>query len=317
MDSKTALIGQETTQQTAPMALSAFSNAASFEAAQRMAKALVTSNLVPQHLQGPDKIGDAIIVLEMAQRINASPLMVAQNLYVVHGSPAWSAKFLIATFNQSGKYTSIQYEWKGEKGKPDHGCRAVCIEKATGNKIEGPWITWELVKAEGWDAKKGSKWKTMPDKMFQYRAAAWMIDVTAPEISMGLPTADNMEDIGPIEVPGEVVAKGDDVRDALTGDLETKQEQEKQPAKKKAAKKKPAPKPEPEPEPEPEQVDKPESQQEAFQPPTYAEIANGIHKAQSKDDLDAYMDQAGHLPPEQVDELATLANGKMAEFQNA
>ena len=61
----------------------AFSNAASFESAQRMALALVSSNIVPEQYRGKDNIGNAIVALEMAQRIGASPLAVMQNLNII------------------------------------------------------------------------------------------------------------------------------------------------------------------------------------------------------------------------------------------
>ena len=201
--------------------IGAFSNAQNFEMAQRMAKALMTADLVPDRFR--NSLGNSMIALEMAQRINAAPLQVMQNLYVVHGTPAWSSKFMIATFNQCGKFTAIRYEWKGEPGADDYGCRAVCTERATGEKIEGMWITWQLVKAEGWNSKNGSKWRTMPEKMFQYRAAAWLIDVTAPEIAMGIPAAEQVEDIIDIDpATGEVLDKApaDSLEDALTASAE-------------------------------------------------------------------------------------------------
>lgn len=189
------------TEETAALATgSAFSSEGAFIAAQRMAKALVNSTMVPKHYQGNDNIGNAIIALEMAQRIDASPLMVMQNLYMVHGQPGWASKFLIATFNQSGRFSAIRYEWKGEPGKKDRACRAYAIEKTTGDQVDGPWIDWPLIDAEGWDKKPGSKWKTMPEKMFMYRAAAWMIDTVAPEIGMGIPPADQLDDMNVIDV---------------------------------------------------------------------------------------------------------------------
>lgn len=163
-----------------------------FELAQRAAKALAASTLVPRDFQG--NVANCLIALEMAHRIGASPLMVVQNLHVVHGRPGWSAKFLIATMNKSGKFSAIRYEWQGQKGKDDWGCRAWAIEKATGERIEGAWITWAIVKAERWDAKEGSKWRTIPEQMFMYRAAAWMVNTHAPEISMGLNTEDELKD---------------------------------------------------------------------------------------------------------------------------
>lgn len=37
----------------------------------------------------------------------------------------------------------------------------------------GATIDWALVKAEGWDAKSDSKWKSIPEQMFIYRAASF------------------------------------------------------------------------------------------------------------------------------------------------
>lgn len=165
-----------------------FNSSRAFALLCRAAKALADSTMVPKIYQ--NNLPNCIISLEMAQRIGASPLMVMQNLYIVHGRPGWSAKFLIACFNECGRFSSVRYIWSGTKGKDDWGCTAWAVEKSTGEKILGPEITMKLVKEEGWYNRDGSKWKTMPEKMFMYRAAAWMIDTTAPELSMGIRTDD-------------------------------------------------------------------------------------------------------------------------------
>lgn len=176
-----------------PQVKAGFTDLQSFELAGRAATALAASTLVPQQFQNHK--ANCLIALEMAQRIGASPLMVMQNLYIVHGRPSWSAKFLIATFNQCGRFSAIRFEWQGAKGSKDWGCRAWAIEKATQEKIQGAWITWEMVKAEGWESKTGSKWKTIPEQMFMYRAAAWLVNTHAPELSMGLNTQEELGDV--------------------------------------------------------------------------------------------------------------------------
>lgn len=163
-----------------------------FELLQRVAKAFATSTLVPVAYQG--NVANCMIALNLSERLHADALMVMQNLYIVHGSPGWSSKFLIASVNTCGRYESIRYEWRGEEGKPNFGCRAWTIEKSTGERLNGIWVDWKMVKAEGWDAKKGSKWLTMPDQMFIYRAAAFWQRAYAPEISMGLTTAEELQD---------------------------------------------------------------------------------------------------------------------------
>lgn len=168
----------------------------SFELTQRVAKAFSSSELVPKIYQGASGVASCMIALEMAQRMNASPLMVMQNLYVVHGNPGWSSKFLVATINTCGRYNTLRYETSSDNPK-DKGykCRAWTIEKSTGERLDGEWIDWEMVNSEGWAGKTGSKWKTMPGQMFKYRAAAFWCRAYAPELSMGLQTKEELDDI--------------------------------------------------------------------------------------------------------------------------
>jgi hypothetical protein len=168
-----------------------FNSTANWDLAQRIGKAFAASTLVPAQYQG--NLANCIVALEMANRMGASPLMVMQNLYIVHGNPGWSSKFLIASFNQCGRFSALRYDWTEKRD----GCRAWAVERATGERIEGPLVTLEMAKAEGWSAKNGSKWKTMPELMLMYRAAAFLIRTYAPEISMGLQTDDEIIDITP------------------------------------------------------------------------------------------------------------------------
>lgn len=168
-----------------------------FELGQRMCKALASSSLVPQHFQ--NNTGNCLIALNMANRLKADPLMVMQSLFIVHGKPAFEAKFLIACFNTSGKYTSIQYEFVGEAGKDSYGCYAYALEKKTAKVLKGATVTIKMAKDEGWYNKSGSKWKTMPELMLQYRAATFFIRTTAPEISLGFQTAEEIEDAVVVE----------------------------------------------------------------------------------------------------------------------
>ncbi len=162
-----------------------------FALQQRQAKVYADSDLVPQHYRG--KIGNVLIAQNMAKRMNGDLLMIMQNLYVVHGNPGWSSQYLIASFNANGRFSAIKYRFSGEGD--DYGCSAYCTEIATGEEISGTKITMAMAKAEGWVNKNGSKWKTMPEQMFRYRSAAFLIRATAPEIAMGLLTKEELEDI--------------------------------------------------------------------------------------------------------------------------
>jgi hypothetical protein len=165
-----------------------FNSSSSWELAQRIGKAFASSDLVPQQYRG--NLANCIVALEMANRMGAAPLMVMQNLHIVHGNPGWSSKFLIASFNQCGRFSSLRYAWNADRS----ACRAWAVEKATGERIDGPEVSIEMARSEGWSTKSGSKWKTMPELMLMYRAAAFLIRAYAPEISMGLRTDDEIID---------------------------------------------------------------------------------------------------------------------------
>jgi hypothetical protein len=170
-----------------------FTSLRAFELIWRVAKMFASSSIVPERFQGNP--ANCAIAVEMAQRLGASPIMVMQNLYIVYGNPGWAAKFLIASFNQCGRYTSVRYAFEGTRNKDDWGCRAWAIEKSTNERLEGPLINIELAKAEGWYSRKDSKWKTMPEQMLRYRSAAWFINTVAPEISMGIRTTEEIVDV--------------------------------------------------------------------------------------------------------------------------
>lgn len=176
----------------ASSSVSIFSDIAAFDAAQRMVKPLAASNLVPDTFRG--NIGDCMIALEYAQRIGASPLMVMQNLYVVHGKPAWSSQFLIACANKSGKFSPLRYRMTGKEGTDSFGCVCWAID-ASGEMLDSPEVTVGMAKREGWYGKNGSKWQTMPSLMLRYRAATLFVRLYAPELTMGISTDDEVRDI--------------------------------------------------------------------------------------------------------------------------
>lgn len=204
---------------TAPV-VAGFFDTDGFALVQRVAKAFSSSGLVPTQYQGENGIANCMIALNMAQRMNADPMMVMQNLYMVHNQPAWSSKFLIATVNACGRYTSLRYEWKNED-KPEsdeYGCRAWAVERETGERLNGIWVTWKMVKAEGWHSKNGSKWKTMPDQMFMYRAASFWVRTNAPELSMGFQTQEEVMDTldAGQDADGRIVVDTESLRNAET-----------------------------------------------------------------------------------------------------
>ena len=186
---------------------SIFFNVALFEQAQRIAKMFADSTMVPEHFQR--NIGNCMIGLNYAMRLQADPFMVLQCLYIVHGRPGVEGKLIEAVINQSAKYSQpLEYEWLDPEDKAverrtvlnhkdfgEFGCQAFSIDAKSGKRVDGPKITWKLIKAEGWWDKKGSKWQTMPEMMFIYRAASWFSNKNCPELKLGMHTVEELQDI--------------------------------------------------------------------------------------------------------------------------
>jgi hypothetical protein len=174
-----------------------FESVGMFEAGQRMAKVFASAECVPDTFRG--KIADCLIALDMAARLKANPIAVMQNLYIVHGKPAWSAQFLVACINKSGLFkTPLRYRFSGKEGSNDYGCVAWALDHS-GETLESTKITMKMAADEGWTTKNGSKWKTMPEQMLRYRAATFFARAYCPELTMGMMTSDEVRDTYDVE----------------------------------------------------------------------------------------------------------------------
>lgn len=171
---------------------SIFSSISSFEDGQRIAKGLASSDLVPAAYK--NNIPNTMIALEMSNRLKISPFEVMQNLDIIKGKPSWSSTFIIASINSCGRFKPLRFEFVGTPKTDEYGCRAF-TEDLEGNKLIGPTVTWLMVKSEGWLSKTGSKWQTMPELMFQYRAASFFGRLYAPDILKGMQTVDEVKDV--------------------------------------------------------------------------------------------------------------------------
>jgi len=174
----------------------AFSSESSFDVAQRMAVALCNSgNMVPPAFRGEENIGACIVALELSGRIGCSVLAVMQSLNPINGKPSWASTFLIGTVNTCGRFTPLRYRFTGTVGQDDWTCRAVAKDKESGEELVGPPVSIAMAKKEGWYGRAGSKWQTMPESMLTYRAAAFWTRAYAPELSLGMHTAEEVQDM--------------------------------------------------------------------------------------------------------------------------
>lgn len=213
-------------------------NLEAFELSQRIAKMLSSSTLVPEQYRqtikvktgkdqygnmtyredpNPNGLANCVIALNMASRLNADPLMVMQNLYLIEGRPSWSSQFIMAAINSCGRFSALRFEledlgdkeveftevvWENRSKRNvvkkitirDMSCVAFAVERETGERIESSKITMEMAVKEGWYGKNGSKWQTMPEQMLRYRAASFFGRVYAPELLMGLRSSEEEQE---------------------------------------------------------------------------------------------------------------------------
>jgi hypothetical protein len=186
---------------------SVFSGIKAFEDAQRIAKALASSTLIPPAFQGQQGFANCLVALEIANRMRISPFLAMQHLHVIHGRPSWSSSFIIAMVNGCGRFSPLRFEISGEG--ESLACYARATDLASEQELKGPTITMAMAKKEGWSTKPGSKWATMPELMIRYRAAAFWGRLYASDLLLGLQTQEEVIDIQPVTVKAEAPSLDD------------------------------------------------------------------------------------------------------------
>ncbi len=147
-----------------------------------------------------------------------SPFQVMQNLNVIHGRPSWSSQFIIGLIQGCGRFEDFSYD------ETQDACQCVARIKSTGVLVDGPRITLDMAKKEGWT--KNSKWSTMPQTMLRYRAASAFGRFHIPDLILGIQSVEENEVIeAEVTVaPEPAESKLDKVSGILSGKTEAPQE---------------------------------------------------------------------------------------------
>ena len=175
---------------------SIYQSTESFEFAQRQAKSLCESDLVPTSYQGQKGLSNCLVALEMSKRMNLSPLTVMQNLNVIHGRPTWSSQFITSNILGCGRFKNFDYVVTGKDDSLAVQCQAIRLED---NKlVKGTAVTMKMARQEGWT--KNSKYQSMPELMLRNRAATFFGRQYIPDLLLGVQTSEEVVDIQPIDV---------------------------------------------------------------------------------------------------------------------
>lgn len=176
----------------------------SFEKLMDMANVLAKSTILPiQYQNRPENV---FVALDMASRMGVSPLVVAQNLYVIQGKPSFSGSAIASMIRSNQNFRNVELHYVGTEGKDDWGAYVTAENARTGKTIKGATVTIGIAKKEGWYTKAGSKWQTIPEIMLAYRAYAWFGRVYCPEVLMGLQTTEEVQDVDGGKPESTVVA---------------------------------------------------------------------------------------------------------------
>lgn len=166
-----------------------------FEHMQRVGNLLAASPMFPVHLrpQG-DKtaaLANAVLVLNLADRLGEDVMAVAQSVYFVGGKPGWSAPYVIGKANQSGVFKG-RIRWRVEGEGDSLKVTAYATLADTGEEVSD-YASMEMAKAEGWT--KNPKYRSMPERMLRYRSAVFLVRTVCPEVLMGMGIQEELEDV--------------------------------------------------------------------------------------------------------------------------
>ncbi|MCP1202294.1 recombinase RecT [Acetobacter oryzoeni] len=154
------------------------------QGAMKLATAMASAKMVPQHLQGSP--GDCLMVIEQAMRWQMSPFAVAQATAVVRGKMCFEGKLVAAAIQTSGILEGrLRYDFEGD----GENRKVICSGHIRGESKER---TVEVT-LEG--AKTNNEWWTKtPDQMLAYHAARVWARRHAPEVMLGVYSPDEFDE---------------------------------------------------------------------------------------------------------------------------
>lgn len=175
-------------QEVVPFAASMHESSIVFEHVQRVAKVFSQSKLVPEIYRG--QLADCIIAIQMAKRLDIDPFTFMQNTAIVKGKPSMEGKLVIALVNARGGFAhGLRFKYTGTGDSRSVICWTTTRE---GEILEEKM---SIADAKSWGWTSNSIWQKMPDQMLAYRSATFFARKYCPEITLGMPTKDELEDI--------------------------------------------------------------------------------------------------------------------------
>jgi hypothetical protein len=154
----------------------------------QIAQTFADAEFIPAHFR--KKPADCFVALHMAQNMGEDPLIIMQNMCVIKGTPGWKAQYMIARAANCGVFSGgIAWDIEGEG--QDLKVTAKATLAKTGEVVKSPVVDFKMAHGEKWTVNE--KYKTMPELMFRYRSAAFLIRLFAPQVMLGYQTIEEVE----------------------------------------------------------------------------------------------------------------------------
>ena len=99
----------------------------------RLSERYANSSMVPDTYRG--KPDNCFVALELASRMDVSPVLVMQNLYIVQGKPSWAGQACKALIDGSGKFADSEYVMVGNPADDTWGCYLQAVNVKTGKLV--------------------------------------------------------------------------------------------------------------------------------------------------------------------------------------
>lgn len=180
--------------------------------AYKFAGIMAKSDIIPEHYRG--KPENVFIAVQTAYRMNLDPMLVMQNTFTISGKLGMNSTFAISLANSSGLFIGgirykvqtldkniegeVSYYNNGTKEKKKVEFSNIQVTAYTNLKSNGEEISYTIgmkeAIAEGWTAKAGNKYQSLPELMLRYRAATLLIRTHAPEVMNGMHVVEEIED---------------------------------------------------------------------------------------------------------------------------
>ena len=161
-----------------------------FAYGQRLAQLLAASKCTPQRWR--NDVATCFSIVSIALGLGERPETVAQQMTEVHGQCTFSASFVIAMINKTGKFTPLRFVYSGEGDELACICAAKC--KETDEQVESMPVSIKMAKDAGWYGRTNSHWPKYPRQMLAYRAATFFESLYCPEATMGVSSSEAVID---------------------------------------------------------------------------------------------------------------------------